>query len=390
MKSIAIIPARGGSKGIPNKNVMDFCGKPLVVWSILHAKSAELVEEVCVSSDSDEILAVAEKNGATPIRRPIDISGDFATSESAIVHTLDFIEKRDGVEPDIVVMLQPTSPIRRSYDIQNALNQFIEKQADAMFSASVLDDFCIWSQDANGLNAISYDPGERGRRQERAPLWLESGSFYIFKSSLLKEKNNRLGGKTATYEMPYWASYEIDEPEDIKKCEFFFNNYLLSKGESFDNGFKVSDVDLIVYDFDGVMTDNRVLVNQDGTEAVLANRADGLGVGTFKKLGLAQMILSTETNSVVAARAKKLKIDVIQGCDDKASALTEYCNSNSIEIDRVLYVGNDLNDLEAMQLVGLPAAPSDAHRRILDIAKITTQAAGGEGVIKELSELISV
>ena len=144
--------------------------------------------------------------------------------------------------------------------------------------------------------------------------------------------------------------------------------------------------DLLVYDFDGVMTDNRVLVLQDGTEAVFANRADGWGIEQMRKAGFRQIILSTETNPVVSARAKKLQIEVLQGSGDKTRDLADYCLSQGIDVAKVLYVGNDVNDLDAMRLVGYPVAPADAHPRVRAIARHVTQARGGEGVIKELSE----
>lgn len=146
--------------------------------------------------------------------------------------------------------------------------------------------------------------------------------------------------------------------------------------------------DLLVYDFDGVMTDNRALVFEDGTEAVFVNRADGWGVGELRKAGFTQIILSTETNIVVLARGKKLQIEVLQGSKDKAQDLSDYCQRKGIELSKVLYVGNDLNDLVAMRLVGFPVAPADAHPAIIMIAKLVTKARGGEGVIKELSELL--
>lgn len=145
---------------------------------------------------------------------------------------------------------------------------------------------------------------------------------------------------------------------------------------------------LFVYDFDGVMTDNRVLQLQDGTEAVWVNRADGWGVAQLKKTGIPQLILSTETNPVVTARAKKLGIAVMQGCGDKKADLLAYCQKNEIALASVLYIGNDVNDLTVMQIVGFPVAPADAHPSIIAIAKFVTQAKGGSGVIKELSEYV--
>lgn len=146
--------------------------------------------------------------------------------------------------------------------------------------------------------------------------------------------------------------------------------------------------DLLVYDFDGVMTDNRVLVFQDGTEAVFVNRSDGWGVAKLRKVGFRQIILSTETNPLVSARATKLQIEAIQGSSDKARDLVAYCQTNGIDLTKVLYVGNDVNDLGAMHLVGFPVAPADSHPEVLMIAKHVTRARGGEGVIKELSELL--
>jgi len=144
--------------------------------------------------------------------------------------------------------------------------------------------------------------------------------------------------------------------------------------------------DLIVYDFDGVMTDNHVLFFQDGTEAVFVNRADGWGVAQLRKAGFRQIILSTENNKVVSARAKKLNIEVLQGSSDKAQDLVSFCQKYEIDIKKVLYIGNDLNDLDVMHLVGFPMAPADAHSQVLRIARHVTLARGGEGVIKELSE----
>ena len=151
---------------------------------------------------------------------------------------------------------------------------------------------------------------------------------------------------------------------------------------------QAKDIDLIVYDFDGVMTDNRVFVIQDGTEAVVVNRADGLGVGRIRASGIPQLILSTETNPVVKARAAKLGLEVIASCDDKRIALGSFCKQNGYDLQKVIYVGNDLNDLEVMNIVGFPVAPADAHSDIKNVAKLITKAKGGEGVVRELSDLI--
>lgn len=379
MKIITIIPARGGSKGIPAKNIINFCGKPLIAWSILQAREAQLVDEVFVTSDSDEILSVAEKYGATPIKRPLDLSTDTASSEAALLHALNSI----SYSPDLVIFLQATSPLRDSKDIDAAINSLLKQNADSLFSAALLDDFCVWNKTDKGLHGLTFDPWNRGRRQDREPLILENGSIYVFKPSILREYNNRLGGQIAWHEMPYWKSHEIDSLDDLDLCAYYFRKHLLNSPQ-----LKANALDLIVYDFDGVMTDNCVLVQQDGTEAVMANRADGLGVGIIRQLGIPQLILSTEKNPVVQARANKLNLEVSQGCDNKRQALIIYCQEHNYNLERVAYIGNDINDLEAMRIVGYPIAPVDAHPKVKHIAKIVTSAAGGNGVIKEFAELL--
>ncbi len=143
-------------------------------------------------------------------------------------------------------------------------------------------------------------------------------------------------------------------------------------------------IELIVYDFDGVLTDNRVLVDQNGTEAVFCHRGDGLAISLIKKMDKPQVIISTETNAVVKVRANKLAIDVIHGVEDKLSVLTKYCQERGVDLNDVLYVGNDINDLEVMKAVGYPVAPQDASQTILDIAQVIVPQNGGDGVIRKL------
>ena len=148
------------------------------------------------------------------------------------------------------------------------------------------------------------------------------------------------------------------------------------------------DIDLIVYDFDGVMTDNRVTVDQDGKESVTVNRSDGYGVGMIKKLGIPQIIISTERNPVVERRAEKLSIPVIHNVADKATILKQYLETEKIDPQRVLYAGNDLNDRDAMLLCGIKCAPADAEQVILDVADVVFERKGGYGVVRELARIL--
>lgn len=227
MNTIAIIPARAGSKGIKNKNIIDFCGKPLLAWSIEQAMGAHGIDTIYVSTDGAEIAKVAEKYGAEIIWRPAEIAGDVSGSEEALLHALSEIKKDRVV--DRVVFLQATSPIRTSQNLDEALEIFESNSYDSLFSMAVLEDYCLWREDEGILNSFTYDYLHRGRRQDRKPMYLENGSFYIFKPDILDKCRNRLGGKIGMYNMPFDMSYEIDSMEDIALCEMFFKKYGLQE-----------------------------------------------------------------------------------------------------------------------------------------------------------------
>lgn len=376
--------------GIPNKNLFVFCGKPLLVWSILQARNSERIDKVYVSSDSAIILKVAEQSGAIPIHHLDNLTSDTDFLEENWLHALDRITKERGAEPKAVVCLQANSPLRKPSDIDGAIHTFYSHGADSLFSDALLDDPCVWTEENGELKGVTFDHLNRGQRQDRQPLYLENGSIYIFKPQLLRDTGNRLGGRIVRFTMQNWKSFEIDTFEDVEFCEYYFRKYLLPYWHAQEFVRLSFRPNLLVYDFDGVMTDNRVLVMQDGAEAIFANRADGWGIEQLRKAGFKQIILSTETNPVVSERAKKLQIEVLQGSGDKTRDLAEYCQTNGIDLARVLYVGNDVNDLDAMRLVGFPVAPADAHTEILKIAQYRTISRGGEGVIKELSEWLLV
>ena len=186
MEILALIPARGGSKGIPRKNVQPLGGKPLVAHSIKHAAQTPKVSRIVVSTDDAEIAAAAEQYGADIVWRPTRLSGDTATSESALVHALDYLKDNEAYEPDLVVFLQATSPLRQSDDIGNAIEMLVSEQADSLFSCCDVEGF-VWRWGAGGAAPVNYDPTTRKRRQElQEAIIEENGSIYVFKPSVLR------------------------------------------------------------------------------------------------------------------------------------------------------------------------------------------------------------
>lgn len=227
MKVIAIIPARGGSKGIPRKNVIDFCGRPLLSWSIAQAIASRCIDEVWVTSDDDEILTVAEKAGAKLVRRPVDISGDTATSESAWIHAIQEISK--SRRPDLVFGMQATSPLRDPLDLKKALELYRNEGYDSLFSSSHLEDHFIWKRKGDSMESITYDFKNRKRRQNIEPSFLENGSFFIFKPNDIIANNNRLYGRIGCYVMEGYKSFQIDSPSDLKLCSVIMKGYGLNE-----------------------------------------------------------------------------------------------------------------------------------------------------------------
>lgn len=223
-KTLAVIAARGGSKGIPHKNLLDLCGKPLIAWTVEQACAARGVDVVAVSSDSEQILAAAEAAGAVGVRRPDDISGDLASSESAWLHALEAVDARLG-RFERIVALQATSPIREPGDIDAALETFDRDQLDSLLSVCEVEDYFNWRIGPKGPEPINYDYRNRRMRQQIEKRYLENGSFYVLVPVLLREQNNRLGGKIGFHIMERHKMFQIDRPEDVQLCAAIMKSY---------------------------------------------------------------------------------------------------------------------------------------------------------------------
>jgi len=229
LKITAIILARGGSKGLPNKNILNFCGKPLISWTIENCFNAG-ISSVWVSSDSDEILEISKKSGAQILKRPDSISNDNSTSEEAWLHAINYIESVKKTKIDFVFAPQVTSPLRETKDITNAIKIIDEQKLDSLFSSSIVEDLFFWEKDINGtLESVNYDWKNRKRRQDITEKFIENGSFYFFKPNVLRSNNNRFGGKIGLVKMEFWKMFEIDSKEDFKMCSALMNEFLIQK-----------------------------------------------------------------------------------------------------------------------------------------------------------------
>ena len=378
--AIAIIPARGGSKGIPNKNLQTVGGVTLLARTISACLKSDSIATVYVSTDSDDIAAVALNNGAQVIRRPADISGDTASSESALLHALNEIEKTSSL-PNNVLFAQCTSPFITHADIDGILE--LLKDHDSALTVTHNHAF-IWRRDnAGNAIGINHDSAIRLPRQQLDPEFKETGALYAMNIDQFRKSGHRFFGRIGMYEVPADRSMEIDEPEDLRLA-----NTLEIQEKSMPSRESLQLIKAIVFDFDGVMTDDQVYITETGEEMVMASRSDGMGISALKNAGLKLLILSKERNPVVARRAEKLQIEVIQACDNKLKALTEWLSKNQLPLSQCAYVGNDINDLQCMQAVKIAIAPIDAHPQATQAAHWRLTRAGGKGAIRELSDAI--
>ncbi len=219
MKILAVIPARGGSKGIPKKNIRELCGQPLLAYSIEAALQAKLINRVIVSTDDQEIADVAIEYGAEVIQRPAELAGDFVSSEAALLHVLEVLQQEEQKQPDLLVFLQCTSPLTLSADIDGTIQALLEQQADTAFAAAPFHYF-IWAKKTNGsMIGLNHDKQKRLMRQQRQDQFVEAGAVYVMRVPGFLEYRHRFFGKTVMYEIPEERCFEIDEPVDLLIAE---------------------------------------------------------------------------------------------------------------------------------------------------------------------------
>ena len=377
VKPLVIIPARSGSKGIPGKNLMPIAGKSMLAWAVDAAAEVVGHQWVVVSSDGEEILGEARRLGVVTHKRSNQTSSDQASSESALLEALDDLRDR-GLQSATLMFMQCTSPCITPEDLAGLIELYSEKNLDSAFTATPSHAF-LWRYDTDGFAAaVNHDMSIRPRRQDRVPEFRENGAAYLMNTEGFRAHKHRFFGRCSFYAMPESRSHEVDTQIDAA----IVSTVLRRDGQSL--GDFAPRCKAIVFDFDGVLTDNAVFVEQTGTESVRCDRRDGYGFGLAKAAGVRTLILSKERNRVVAARAEKLDCEVIHGVDEKPIVLEGWLNNNGMDWSEIAYVGNDLNDLQCIINAGLGVAVSDAFPEVLDAADLVLTRPGGHGAAREL------
>ncbi|HEU5485446.1 MAG TPA: acylneuraminate cytidylyltransferase [Microlunatus sp.] len=376
---VAVIPARGGSKGVPGKNLRRVGGVSLVARAVGACRAARQITEVHVSTDDADIADEARSAGAAVVDRPAELAGDLASSESALLHALNIVSAAGGPAVDVLVFVQCTSPFIAATDLDAAVTTLLRGAADSVFSGIDNHAF-LWRPDGTTVVGVNHDAAHRLRRQDREPEYRETGAFYAFRADRFGEVRHRFFDRVAVARVTDLSALEIDTEADLEVAR--------SLAPVLDARPTSLAVRAVATDFDGVHTDDRVLVDQHAVETVRVSRSDGLGVSMLRAAGIPFVIVSTERNPVVGARAAKLRVDVLQGVDDKICALTSWLDRRGVAARDTAFVGNDVNDLPVMAVVGWPIAVADAHPDVLRAARLVLTRPGGGGAVREVCDLV--
>ena len=396
---LAIIPARGGSKGIPRKNIRLFAGYPLIAYSIAAGLQAVSVTRVVVTTDDEEIAETARSFGAeTPFLRPAELAGDRALDLPVFQHALTWLAEHEGYHPNAVAHLRPTSPIRPPDLVDRAVQILLEHpEADSVrgITPAHQNPFKMWLMDGEDkpirpLTDVSgIDEPYNAPRQVLPTAYAHTGLIDAIRPATIMELNSMSGKVILPVLFDPVYSADLDTPDDWRRAEERMSTggpVMVWPGKPCRT--MPEKIELLVLDFDGVLTDNRVWVDQDGREMVAANRSDSYGINLLRQAGVETVVISKETDPVVTARCRKMNVPCIQGEDDKATALKRLLAERNIDMAWVVYCGNDVNDLPCFPLVGWAVVVADALPEVVRQADYVLSRPGGHAVVRELCDLI--
>ncbi len=394
---LAIVPARGSSRSIPGKNKRLLAGHPLLAYSVAAGLQSEGANRVIVSTDDEEMADVARRYGAeVPFLRPPELALDDTPDLPVFQHALKWLFDQDGYRPEIVIQLRPTSPFRPPNCVDRAI-AILEDNPEADSVRGVVlsgqNPYKMWRIGEEGRLSPLLTEGLKEAfnmpRQALPATYWQTGHVDAIRTETITEKASMSGDTILPLLLDSAYTMDIDNEWQWEQSEWLMlhaDRPMVRPGR--DRRPLPDQISLVVLDFDGVLTDNRVWVDGDGREQVAASRADGMGLSLLRRTGVKVVVLSSETDPVVAARCRKLDIPVQQGVLDKGPALKDLFIEYAVESEHVVYVGNDVNDIPCFELVGCAVVVADAHPKALERADLILRRPGGQGAIRELCDLI--
>lgn len=381
-KYVALIPVRGGGKSIPLKNIREIAGKPLVYWVLKACAQSKELDAVYVMTDSPIIRQCVESFRMPKVcvidRSPASAS-DTASTESAM---LEFAANYDF---ENLILVQATSPLLTAADIAGGIRLYQKAEVDSVLSVVEQKRFNWEYVDKNQtiVHPLNYDFMHRPRRQDFEGYLTENGAFYITSKQRLLATGNRISGNIAAYKMDEKSFFEIDEPAD-----WLIISNILKERERHER-YDIPDIRLFLTDCDGCLTDGGMYYDSKDNELKKFNTRDGMGIALLRKNGIIIGIVTSEDTEIVKRRAKKLGIQEVHlGVSDKLQVIEDICERLKINKENVAYVGDDINDLAAIENVGFGCTVADAAPYIKEKAKYISERKGGCGAVREIIDLI--
>ena len=373
MSIIAFVPARFGSKSIPEKNIKLLCGKPLIFWTLKELQYSN-VDSIIVATDSVRIKEIVNSFSFSKVsifdRNDLN-SQDTSSTESVM---LEYINSSALSDSDIFILVQATSPFTQKDHFNEGLSLF--NSYDSVLSCTVSKRF-IWSEDGNTVN---YDINNRPRRQDYKGDLIENGAFYISTVKKIKSTKNRISGNIGIYIMPQYASLEIDEPIDWLFAESLMKKFVIKSPE-----YDFSKIKIFLSDVDGVLTDAGMYYTENGDEFKKFCTYDGMGFQLLQRKGVKVGIITSEDKDLNRRRAEKIGLDFdFHGANDKLQIVKDLCKKEDVTLDEVAYIGDDINCFELLSNVGIAACPNNSVDKIKSISGIIElKKRGGDGVVRE-------
>jgi len=397
---LAVIPARGGSKGIPRKNIKLFAGYPLISYSIAAALQSQSVTRVIVSTEDEEIAAVARQFAAeTPFIRPVELAQDQTPDLPVFEHALKWLKENENYSPDLVIQLRPTSPIRPRQCVDEAvalLQQHPEADSVRGVVPSGQNPYKMWRLNGKDqpmtplLELEGVAEPFNSPRQALPPTYWQTGHIDVIRPRVILEQASMSGKKILPYIIDARYTVDMDTPFDWQRYEWLVRNGDLDMVDPASRRRKFPPkISLVVMDFDGVLTDNMVYVDENGIEKVATSRGDSMGIRLVREsTPIEFMVISTEVNPVVTTRCDKLKLEVFQGIKDKPGVLRNIMQQKGIPAEEIVFIGNDVNDLGCLELAGYAVVPADAEPKVIRSADLVLNRKGGRGAVREFCDML--